>query len=51
VIAKLLGTRDRESVLGRYSVQPNGETTLSRFAADRVVGGRAVFYRELSPTR
>jgi branched-chain amino acid transport system substrate-binding protein len=47
VIAKLLGTRDRDSVLGRYSVQPNGDTTLSRYAVDRVVGGRAVFYREI----
>jgi branched-chain amino acid transport system substrate-binding protein len=51
VIAKLLSTRNRDSVLGRYSVQPNGETTLSRFAVDRVVSGRAVFYREIPARR
>jgi len=38
-----IGTRD--SVLGRYSVLPTGDTTLSRFAADRVRQGRLVFYR------
>jgi branched-chain amino acid transport system substrate-binding protein len=51
VIEKLLSTRDRDSVLGRYSVQPNGDTTLSRYAVDRVVGGRAVFYREIPAPR
>lgn len=47
VVEKLLGTRNRDSVLGRYSVLPSGETTLTGFAADRVVAGRPVFLRAL----
>ena len=38
-------THDRDSVVGRYSVQPDGETTLSRYGVDRVRDGRPVFYR------
>ena len=49
VVERLLGTHDRESVLGRYSIEPDGESTLSTFAADRVRAGRAVFYRRLTP--
>ena len=35
----------RDSVLGRYSIRPNGETTLSRYVVYRVRGGRPVLYR------
>jgi len=51
VIHKFFAIRNRDSVLGRYSVLPDGETTLSRYAVDRVRGGRLVFYRvfELPP--
>jgi branched-chain amino acid transport system substrate-binding protein len=45
VIAHVFDTRRRNSVIGRYSVQSNGETTLSRYGVDRVVGGRPVFLR------
>jgi branched-chain amino acid transport system substrate-binding protein len=45
VIDRFFQTKDRHSVLGTYSVLANGETTLSRYAVDRVGGGRAVFYR------
>lgn len=45
VIERFFQTKDRDSVLGRYSLQNNGETTLSRYGVDRVSGGRAVFYR------
>jgi branched-chain amino acid transport system substrate-binding protein len=45
VIDQFFATKDRDSVLGRYSMQPNGETTLSHYAVDRVVDGRLVFYR------
>lgn len=45
VVDRFFQTRDRDSVLGRYSVQPDGETTLSRYGVDRVSGGSAVFYR------
>ena len=48
VIAALMRTRDRASVLGRYSIEPDGETTLSRYGVDRVVRGRLVFDRAFS---
>jgi branched-chain amino acid transport system substrate-binding protein len=51
VIERFFATRDRDSVLGRYSVQPNGETTLTRYGVDRVRSGRAVLYRALDVGR
>jgi branched-chain amino acid transport system substrate-binding protein len=45
VIQRLFATRNRASVIGRYSIQANGETTLSTYGSDRVVGGRPRFYR------
>ncbi len=47
VIDRVFATRNRNSVIGRYSIEPNGETTLSRYGVDRVIGGRAVFYRAI----
>jgi len=47
VIDSFFATANRDSVLGRYSMQPDGETTLSRYGVDRVVGGRAQFSRAL----
>ena len=48
VVNEFFATKNRDSVLGLYSVQADGETTLSRYGADRVQDGRAVFYRELN---
>ncbi len=45
VINKFFSVGSRDSVLGRYSVLPSGDTTLSRFAVERVRQGRPVFYR------
>ncbi|HEX3434390.1 MAG TPA: ABC transporter substrate-binding protein [Solirubrobacteraceae bacterium] len=45
VIDSFFRTRDRDSVLGRYSIGPDGETTLSRYGADRIVAGHAQFFR------
>ena len=47
MIDRFLSLRDRDSVLGRYSMQPDGETTLSRYGVDRVVNGVPVFYRAI----
>ena len=47
VIDRFFATANRDSVLGRYSMQADGETTLSRYGVDRIVGGRAQFYRAL----
>jgi branched-chain amino acid transport system substrate-binding protein len=48
VIDRYFATSHPDSVLGPYSIEPEGETTLSRYAVDRVVGGRPVFLREIS---
>ena len=45
VIGRFFATHDRHSVLGVYSMQLNGETTLSTYAIDRLVGGVPVFWR------
>jgi branched-chain amino acid transport system substrate-binding protein len=47
VIARFMATRGRDSVLGRYSIEADGETTLSSYGVDRVVGGMPVFYRAI----
>ncbi|HEY4996808.1 MAG TPA: branched-chain amino acid ABC transporter substrate-binding protein [Solirubrobacteraceae bacterium] len=49
VIDQFFATSNRDSVLGRYSIQPDGETTLMRYGVDRVQGGRAVFDRVITP--
>ena len=48
VIDQFFATSNRDSVLGRYSMQPDGETTLTRYGVDRVRGGRAVFDHTIS---
>jgi branched-chain amino acid transport system substrate-binding protein len=45
VIDQFFHTQDRDSVLGRYSIQPTGDTTLTRYGVDRVRGGQLVFWR------
>jgi len=47
VVRSFFATRRRPSVLGRYSMQPNGDTTLSTYGVDRVAGGRPVFWRSI----
>ncbi len=47
VTDRFFATSDRSSVIGRYSIEADGETTLSRYGVDRVVGGRPVFYRAI----
>jgi branched-chain amino acid transport system substrate-binding protein len=45
VTARLLATRDRDSVIGRYSIEASGDSTLSDYGVDRVVHGSLVFDR------
>ena len=47
VIAGLFATRARDSVLGRYSIEASGETTLSRYGVERVRHGQPVFDRAI----
>lgn len=48
VIDEFFATGNRDSVLGRYSMRPDGESTLTRYGVDRVRGGQAVFDRVLA---
>jgi branched-chain amino acid transport system substrate-binding protein len=49
VAAELLRTRDRESVLGTYSIDHNGDTTIRRYGVWKIVGGRLGFLEAISP--
>ena len=48
VLAALLHTRDRHSVLGTYSIDRDGDTTLDRYGVYRVRNGRLVFLKAMS---
>jgi branched-chain amino acid transport system substrate-binding protein len=48
VVERLFAASRPGSVLGPYSIRPDGETTLSRYGVDRVVNGRPVFWRVIS---
>jgi branched-chain amino acid transport system substrate-binding protein len=43
VIDAFFKIKDRDSVLGKYSIDENGDTTLSDYGADRVENGKLVF--------
>ena len=47
VIEEVLHTVARNSVLGRYSIEPDGEVTPARFAVERPRGGRLAFARAI----
>ena len=47
----LLLTGPRDSVIGRYAIEPDGETTLSSYGVDRILAGKPVFWRELNAGR
>jgi len=48
VVNAFFDTTDRDSILGRYSIDDVGNTTLNRLAGYRVVHGRPVFTTSLS---
>ncbi|HEX3874518.1 MAG TPA: branched-chain amino acid ABC transporter substrate-binding protein, partial [Solirubrobacteraceae bacterium] len=51
VVHDFFATRDRDSVLGRYSITPNGDTTLANMAGYKVdPGGRLSFAMSLTGT-
>ncbi len=47
VIDGLFATGPRDSVIGRYAIEPDGETTLSSYGVDRLAAGKLMFWREL----
>lgn len=48
VVKELLETRDFDSVLGRFSLNVNGDTDLNEVAGYRIRNGKAVFVKPLS---
>ena len=47
VIDAFFATKDRESVLGTYSIDENGDTTLTSYGGNRVEGGQLVFDKKI----
>jgi branched-chain amino acid transport system substrate-binding protein len=43
VIDEFFKIKDRDSVLGKYSIDENGDTTLSDYGGNRVKAGKLVF--------
>jgi branched-chain amino acid transport system substrate-binding protein len=48
VIDAVFSAGVRDSVIGRYAIEPDGETTLSSYGIDRVSGGQPLFWRALN---
>jgi branched-chain amino acid transport system substrate-binding protein len=48
VLAALRHTQDRHSVLGTYSIDSDGDTTLDRYGVYRVTNGRPAFWKAMS---
>lgn len=48
VVSALLGTRNRQSLLGTYSIDAAGDTSLRSYGVWRVAGGRLSFWRAVS---
>lgn len=48
VVAALFHTRNRQSVLGTYSIDSSGDTTLREYGVWRVVDGRLSFWKAIS---
>jgi len=45
VVEAIFSTRNRQSVLGPYSIDRRGDTTLARYGVWRVVAGQLVFWK------
>jgi branched-chain amino acid transport system substrate-binding protein len=45
VVAAIFHTRGRRSVIGTYSIDRNGDTTLKTYGVYRVVGGQLEFWK------
>jgi branched-chain amino acid transport system substrate-binding protein len=47
VIDAFFSSGERDSVLGRYAIEADGEPTFARYGVDRVSAGQARFYRAI----
>jgi len=50
VISAVFATRHRRSVLGTYSIDPNGDTTLTDYGAYKIKAGKLVFFKTIHAT-
>jgi branched-chain amino acid transport system substrate-binding protein len=50
LLQALLATKDRNSVLGSYSFDKNGDTTLKAYGLYKVKNGQVVFDKAITPT-
>jgi branched-chain amino acid transport system substrate-binding protein len=50
VLHALFATKNRNSVLGTYSFDKNGDTTLKAYGLYKVKNGNLVFFKTLTPT-
>jgi branched-chain amino acid transport system substrate-binding protein len=48
VVSAIFATRNRHSVLGTYSIESDGDTTLTRYGVWRVVDGQLVFWKAIA---
>jgi len=48
VVSAFFDTQDRHSILGTYSIDDTGNTTLNRFTIYTVIAGRPVFDKAFS---
>lgn len=51
VIDSFFSAPEHDSVIGRYAIQRNGETTFLAYGVDRVRQGRPVFYRAIDTAK
>jgi branched-chain amino acid transport system substrate-binding protein len=49
VVDAFFKTKGRQSVLGTYSIDENGDTTLSDYGGNRIQGGKLVFDKVIKP--
>jgi branched-chain amino acid transport system substrate-binding protein len=47
VYKQLLATKNRQSVLGTYSIDSNGDTTLTDYGLYKIVNGKLVFQKDI----
>jgi branched-chain amino acid transport system substrate-binding protein len=49
VLSAIFNTHDRESVLGTYSIDANGDTSLNEYGVYHVSDGQLVFWKAVAP--
>jgi branched-chain amino acid transport system substrate-binding protein len=47
VIKSIFGTKDRESVLGKYSINKNGDTSITAYGVYAIKGGKLSFVEQI----